>query len=169
MQNDNSKNKNSTDLPDSEKDKKELAGESFTVNLPDVSDIPGQENINPAPLGEMADDTISSADEEGDSIFNDDLEQDIEESPDSNVTRAEADDLRISANDMPTEDDKNLRRAALDNTDNDGNPLNESSFKNNVTGTGLDVPGAENDDEDEDIGEEDEENNEYSLGGDDHD
>lgn len=169
MQNDNSKKNSSIDLPDSEKDKKELAVESFTMNLPDVSDIPGQENINPAPLGEMADDTISSSDEEGDSIFNDDLDEDIEESADSNVTREEVDDLRISANDMPTEDDENLRRAALDNTDNDGSPLNESSFKNNVTGTGLDVPGAENDDEDEEIGEEDEENNEYSLGGDDHD
>lgn len=34
---------------------------------------------------------------------------------------------------------------------------------------GLDVPGAELDDADEMIGEEDEENNYYSLGGDDHD
>jgi hypothetical protein len=34
---------------------------------------------------------------------------------------------------------------------------------------GLDIPGAELDDEMEMIGEEDEENNYYSLGGDDHD
>jgi hypothetical protein len=33
---------------------------------------------------------------------------------------------------------------------------------------GLDVPGSELDDENEEIGEEDEENNYYSLGGDDH-
>ena len=33
---------------------------------------------------------------------------------------------------------------------------------------GLDVPGSELDDENEKIGEEDEENNYYSLGGDDH-
>jgi len=33
---------------------------------------------------------------------------------------------------------------------------------------GLDVPGSELDDKDEDIGEEDEENNYYSLGGDNH-
>jgi len=33
---------------------------------------------------------------------------------------------------------------------------------------GLDVPGAELDDADEEIGEEDEENNYYSLGGDNH-
>ncbi len=37
------------------------------------------------------------------------------------------------------------------------------------TGEDLDVPGAEADDADEEIGEEDEENNYYSLGGDDHD
>jgi hypothetical protein len=36
-------------------------------------------------------------------------------------------------------------------------------------GSDLDIPGAEMDDADEAIGEEDEENNYYSLGGDDHD
>ncbi len=36
------------------------------------------------------------------------------------------------------------------------------------SGEGLDVPGAELDDANENIGEEDEENNYYSLGGDDH-
>lgn len=39
----------------------------------------------------------------------------------------------------------------------------------NDSGDDLDVPGSELDDEDEAIGEEDEENNYYSLGGDDHD
>ena len=38
-----------------------------------------------------------------------------------------------------------------------------------LTGDDLDVPGAELDDNDEAIGEEDEENNYYSLGGDNHD
>ena len=37
-----------------------------------------------------------------------------------------------------------------------------------VTGDDLDVPGSEDDDANEDIGEEDEENNYYSLGGDAH-
>jgi len=44
--------------------------------------------------------------------------------------------------------------------------LNEAE---NVSGKDLDVPGQELDDPMEDIGEEDEENNEYSLGGDNHD
>ena len=37
-----------------------------------------------------------------------------------------------------------------------------------LTGDDLDIPGAEQDDENEEIGEEDEENNYYSLGGDAH-
>ena len=44
-----------------------------------------------------------------------------------------------------------------------------ASQSNTVTGEDLDVPGADEDDPNEDIGEEDEENNYYSLGGDNHD
>jgi hypothetical protein len=46
--------------------------------------------------------------------------------------------------------------------------MNEKDFKEDPTGNDLDVPGAELDDEQEKIGSEDEENNYYSLGGDDH-
>lgn len=45
--------------------------------------------------------------------------------------------------------------------------LNEKDFRSDVSGADLDVPGAENDDAQEAIGSEDEENNHYSLGGDD--
>ena len=160
----------SMDLPDSPKDKKEMQQpESTFIDLPELSDIPGQANIVPAPFGEMADVTSSSADEEGDDIFGDDPDDVIDENSDSNVSETEKDDLEISANDMPAGDDTHLREAALDNTDDDGTPLNEGSFKNDIAGTDLDVPGAEQDDEDEEIGEEDEENNDYSLGGDNHD
>ena len=64
------------------------------------------------------------------------------------------------------------------NIDDDENPrvtsskrkqkLNEKDYTNDKIGDDLDVPGAELDDDLEDIGEEDEENNYYSLGGDDH-
>lgn len=40
--------------------------------------------------------------------------------------------------------------------------------QNNVSGNDLDVPGSELDDVQENIGSEDEENNSYSLGGDNH-
>ncbi len=46
--------------------------------------------------------------------------------------------------------------------------LNEKDFSEDPTGSDLDVPGSELDDEQEVIGNEDEENNYYSLGGDNH-
>ena len=45
---------------------------------------------------------------------------------------------------------------------------NEKSFKEDVSGNDLDIPGSELDDQQENIGSEDEENNYYSLGGDGH-
>jgi hypothetical protein len=45
---------------------------------------------------------------------------------------------------------------------------NEKDFIDDESGNDLDVPGSELDDKLEDIGSEDEENNYYSLGGDDH-
>ena len=71
--------------------------------------------------------------------------------------------LEESATSMGSEDDETLAGAALDNTDDDGDPLNEQS---DLSGGDLDVPGAENDDAEEETGGEDEENNSYSLGAD---
>ena len=45
---------------------------------------------------------------------------------------------------------------------------NEKDFDDDISGDDLDVPGSELDDEQESIGNEDEENNYYSLGGDNH-
>ncbi len=45
---------------------------------------------------------------------------------------------------------------------------NEKDYTDDLFGGDLDVPGAELDDAQEDIGNEDEENNYYSLGGDNH-
>ncbi len=45
---------------------------------------------------------------------------------------------------------------------------NEKDFKEGVSGSDLDIPGSELDDEEENVGSEDEENNYYSLGGDNH-
>jgi hypothetical protein len=45
---------------------------------------------------------------------------------------------------------------------------NEGDFSDDYVGDDLDVPGAELDDADEKIGSEDEENNYYSIGGDNH-
>lgn len=152
-----------TDLPDSEKDKKHLQGEEVTLDLPEVSDIPGQENIRVPPLGELADTTISSDDEEGKGILDDD---ELVEDGESDVTPEEKFALREAAETLPTQDQDNLRRAKLEKRDEDGELLNE---KTNVSGSDLDVPGSEDDDANEEIGEEDEENNSYSLGSEDED
>ncbi len=50
-----------------------------------------------------------------------------------------------------------------------GGEMNAKDFGDDVSGADLDVPGAEDDDAQEEIGSEDEENNHYSLGGDNHD
>src|SRR3978361_1164074 len=44
--------------------------QSDTIDLPEVKDIPGQENVKPPRLSEYGDTTASSAGEEGDKIFN---------------------------------------------------------------------------------------------------
>lgn len=46
--------------------------------------------------------------------------------------------------------------------------MNEKDFSDDVSGADLDVPGSELDDEQEKLGSEDEENNYYSIGGDNH-
>jgi len=61
------------------------------------------------------------------------------------------------------EDDQDLENAELDDSDDDGELLNEKSSATDLSGKDLDVPGSEDDDADEDIGEEDEENNSYSM------
>jgi len=196
-----------TDLPDSERDKKELQQDTTTIDLPDVKDIPGQENIHVPDLREMADTTISSDDEEGAGLFDDEgnkdasserfgaaeelteddliigddeeLEADLDEkenneafeddevnvtgdsvNEDSDVTEDEIEALQRTEN-MDTPDNENLYRAELDDEDLEGDKLNEGE---DFSGDDLDVPGDEEDDADEEIGEEDEENNPYSLG-----
>jgi hypothetical protein len=65
--------KPATDLQESEDDKKHLEPDESTLDLPDVGDIPGQENIRIPRMKEYQDITASSADEEGDELFEDDL------------------------------------------------------------------------------------------------
>ena len=51
---------------------------------------------------------------------------------------------------------------------NNAGMRNEKDFRQDKSGSDLDVPGSELDDAQENIGNEDEENNYYSLGGDNH-
>ncbi|ANH79621.1 hypothetical protein A8C56_00310 [Niabella ginsenosidivorans] len=168
------------DLKDPEKDQAKLQPDKDTLNLPDAEDIPGQENIHPPDLREMADTTIASDDEEGVGIFDTDNErltrgiaEDNQQPDDASETAPSLDESRPGGQEEAITkeeqealeqtgsiDDENLRRARPDDKDDEGDPLNESS---GATGKDLDIPGEEEDDEDENKGEEDEENNEYSL------
>jgi len=85
---------------------------------------------------------------------------------DADVSKEDLELLNRAEQNMDTTDAANLVHAELDNTDEDGDLLNEEQNAS-YTGDELDVPGSELDDRDESTGDEDEENNYYSLGGDD--
>lgn len=60
------------------------------------------------------------------------------------------------------EDISKIKKTEVDSSES------EEDFEDNESGNELDIPGSELDDEQEMIGSEDEENNYYSLGSDDH-
>jgi hypothetical protein len=160
------------DLPDSPHDAERLKNEEFTIDLPDVKDIPGQEFVHTAPLGMLADTTISSADEEGEGLFDDaDLDDEDEFIPgtEADVSAEERRALQGADNYMLGEDDNQLRRASMDNTDFEGELLNEQSFGAERSGADLDIPDATDETKTDALGQGDEENKYYSLGSDEND
>lgn len=79
---------------------------------------------------------------------------------DADITPSERSLLDESIEDSMLPDAELLKKSSLDQVDEDGDLLNVAST--GETGEDLDIPGAELDDEDEMLGEEDEENNSYS-------
>jgi len=128
------------DLPDNERDEKELQPEETTIELPDVKDIPGQEFVHNPSLDSLGDTTIASDDEEGTRIFDQDDAESSTSGSDSNVSKDERTALKDITY-MPTRDEDNLRRATMDNTDFQGEPLNERSFGEERNGKDLDESG----------------------------
>ncbi len=128
-----------TDLPDSARDKKALEPDEAIIDLPDVEDIPGQEHIHVPPLGELADTTISSADEEGEGLFNDDEDDD------------DNDDITTPAKTL-----KNKKAATrLENTD-DNVLIDNNAAQDNKDDMDDDEFFDEDEDEEEDIDDEEE-------------
>ena len=159
-------NPRNTEIKDSKRDEERLKPEEASLDLPDVNDIPGQEHIHVAPLGELSDTTISSDDEEGTGIFEDDMEDEtiIVMGSEADIPRSDKTALeRMDNLNLSKEDDEKLVRGMPDNVDDDGEELNE---RVNVSGDDLDTAIVDEDDANEEIGEEDEENNRYSLGSD---
>ncbi|MGB8190900.1 MAG: hypothetical protein WCF67_03220 [Chitinophagaceae bacterium] len=159
-----------SDLTDPPRDQERLRGDQAIIDLPEVKDIPGQEHIHVPGLGELADTTASSDDEEGVGLL-DDLNEDdtIRMGTEADITANDREMLERGDDYMPTGDEDKLARASMDNTDFEGEPLNEKGFGTERTGSDLDTGGIDEDDKMENIGEEDEENNQYSLGSEDED
>ena len=83
---------------------------------------------------------------------------------DSDITPEEKAMLDDSfSNDPLSDDNTRLKNSQLDNTDNEGELLNEHSSADDASGGDLDIPGAEDDDVAEMSGREDEENKGYSV------
>ena len=141
-----------------------------TIDIPEVKDIPGQEHIRPPKIREMIDTTASSDDEEGIGVIDElntehppvnPIDNLVNATPDPATDVTEEEKHLLERADRPiTDDTENVQKLTLDNTDGE-DPLNESANPIDM-GVDLDVPGAELDDDNEEIGEEDEENNAYT-------
>src|SRR5579885_1471859 len=77
---------------------------------------------------------------------------------DADVSAEERTLLERSTRNPPDADERAIHEASLEETDEDGTPLEEKGLDEDLSGDDLDVPGSEDDDADEEIGEEDEEN-----------
>ncbi len=152
------------DLPDSAEDREKLQTEETFIDLPDVKDIPGQEFVHVPNMGEMADTTAASDDEEGRGVFDLDDSEDFTAGTEGDVSREEKEALRDTTY-MPTRDEDRLRQARMDNVDFEGEPLNEESFGEGqrLTGSDLDTNIAGDETRTESLGQGDEENKEYSV------
>ncbi len=143
-----------TDIQDDPRDQKRLQGDEASLNLPDADDIPGQKNINPAPLGSMADDSIASDDEEGNDVFADEDQTGVSDLNRSNVSRTEK-KLLEEAFDPESTEDEPIDQLTLDKYDSEGEPLEENSLDNDLFGEDMDNNIVE-EEEEEDEGENEE-------------
>jgi hypothetical protein len=154
------------DLTHSPRDQERITPETVIMDLPEVKDIPGQEHVSDPLPGMLADTTISSDDEEGVGILDEDLKNpELLMNNDSDLADEEKNLLENADTTMPTDIEKRLTASSTDNKDFEGEELEEKSFSDDVTGINLE-PGSNSDNRNESLGEEDEENNLYSLGGD---
>lgn len=79
------------------------------------------------------------------------------------------DDIYVKGKKIENMDPEDLSHAKRPTDALPAGKNNEKNFDEDYSGDDLDVPGTELDDDLEQVGSEDEENNYYSLGGDDHD
>jgi hypothetical protein len=156
------------DLQDSASDQERLKQDISYVDMPEVSDLPSNARKGTeGPLSPSADTTISSDDEEGLRNDNDITEDDdlgIVMGTEADVTKEDLAMLGTREEDMDLGDDEDTPISLLDETDSEGEPLNESQKPED-----LDIPADTDEDIQELPGSEDEENDYYSLGSDNND
>jgi len=133
------------DISDSPEDQEKLKGDQAVLELPELKDIPGagQPGINP--LFTPGNTTASSTDEEGDELLDDN-----DDSPDSNVTALEK--KLLSESFEPSYDrDLPIQSLSLDDRDEDGELLEQSGQDNDLFGKDLDDKLIEEEDEESGI------------------
>jgi hypothetical protein len=141
--------------------KQKSSDKEIIIDMPEVKDIPGQEHVKPPRMREMMDVTSSSSGEEGEGILDDLNKEDDDVILDESTNVTDAEKQLLKKTDRPENDEtKDLEKMSLDKTDGE-DELNETGDPLDL-GEDLDVPGSEDDDENEELGEEDEENNSYS-------
>ena len=124
-----------------------------TINIPDIIDSPRQ-----------SDNTVAHAED------TDDNDTDIVMGTEADVTEEDLLLLGERDQDMDMGDDETIDKQGLDDTDFDGDLLNEGPVDLDSTGDDLDIPEADGDNPAKSsLGQGDEENNYYSLGSDDND
>jgi hypothetical protein len=80
----------------------------------------------------------------------------------------ENEDIYIKYKEEKELDPEDISKIKMTSPDDEAVSDIDSEFNEDMTGRDLDIPGSELDDQQEITGNEDEENNYYSLGGDDH-
>ena len=88
--------------------------------------------------------------------------------PKGDMSYPASEDIYNNSKEEENIDPEDISREKTPNELNTEGKRNEKSFREDVSGDDLDIPGAELDDEQENNGNGDEENDHYSLGGDDH-
>jgi hypothetical protein len=115
-------------------------------------------------MGEMADTTAASDDEEGVRVFDRDDSESMTPGNEGDVRPEEREALRDTTY-MPTRDEDRLRQARMDNVDFEGEPLNEAGFGagQSLSGADLDTGDMIDETRSEAMGQGDEENKHYSV------
>jgi hypothetical protein len=121
-----------SDIEDSPEDQEKLKGDQGVLDLPELEDIPGAGRSGKNASLLPGDSTISSADEEGDKLLDDD-----DEPGESDITPLEK-KLLSESFDPSYDTDLPIGSLSLDEKDNEGDKLEEAGQDSDLFGKDLD-------------------------------